>query len=84
MQTCKFIEATAAVCLALAAAGCQEPQSSLPIRAAIEAGAVPDDAAASPQGAALLAEQIEVYFRQQQVLLPLQPQTQAAAGIPAN
>ena len=63
MQTCKLIEATAAACLALAATGCQEPPPSLLMRAAIDAGAVQDDAA-SPQGAALMAERIDLYFGQ--------------------
>jgi hypothetical protein len=84
MRTCKLLEATAAVCLLLAATGCQEPQSSTAMRAVIEAGAAQDEAAASPQGAGLLAEQLEVYFRQNQVLLPVQPQTQAAVDVPAN
>jgi hypothetical protein len=62
MQTFKCIEATAAVCLALAGAGCHDSPSPLLMRAAIEAGAVQDDAAVSPQGPALIAERLDVYI----------------------
>ena len=85
MQRCSLVEAATAVWLAFAATGCQEqPPPSLMIRAAVEAGAAQDEAAASPQGAGLLAEQLEVYLRQRQELLPARPQTQAAADVPAR
>lgn len=80
MQTCKLIEATAAVCLALAATACQDPPPSLLMQAAIEAGAVRDDAA-SPQGAALMAERLDLYFGQkhsaEQKAYAAQPQLDA-------